>query len=139
MKFQEQVSALTNFHCSLSLGPAVTSFLDDNTFFFLSEQQRNQLDEEDRASNLQKAFELLQKVTSDHGQGVEQEIYAKLQEELQSLKMQQSRACRSCDTDEGISSDSESPTSVQSLIQHLQEKEQRIALLEAQVIRVRRI
>ena len=40
------------------------------------------------------------------------------------------------DTDEGISSDSESPTSLQSLLRQITEKEQRILMLEADVAKV---
>jgi len=41
-----------------------------------------------------------------------------------------------CDTDDGISSDSESPTSVHSLIRQMQEKERHILHLETEVARV---
>lgn len=41
-----------------------------------------------------------------------------------------------CDTDDGISSDSESPTSIHSLIRQMQEKERRILQLEAEVAKV---
>ena len=44
-----------------------------------------------------------------------------------------------CDTDDGISSDSESPTSVHSLMRQMQEKEKCILLLEAQVAKVIRV
>lgn len=41
-----------------------------------------------------------------------------------------------CDTDDGISSDSESPTSIHSLVRQMQEKEKRILQLEAEVEKV---
>jgi hypothetical protein len=41
-----------------------------------------------------------------------------------------------CDTDDGISSDSESPTSIHSLIRQMQEKERQIMRLEADVVKV---
>jgi len=41
-----------------------------------------------------------------------------------------------CDTDDGISSDSESPTSVHSLMRQMQEKERHILHLETEVARV---
>lgn len=44
--------------------------------------------------------------------------------------------CFQCDTDDGISSDSESPTSVHSLIRQMQEKERQILHLETEVARV---
>jgi hypothetical protein len=40
------------------------------------------------------------------------------------------------ETDEGISSDSESPTSLQSLVKQMTEKERRILVLEAEVAKV---
>jgi len=44
--------------------------------------------------------------------------------------------CFQCDTDDGISSDSESPTSVHSLIRQMQDKERHILQLETEVARV---
>ena len=44
---------------------------------------------------------------------------------------------RTSDTDEGISSDSEPAVSVQSLIQTLRKKEQRILQLEVDIVKVR--
>jgi len=41
-----------------------------------------------------------------------------------------------CDTDDGISSDSESPTSVHSLIRQMQDKERHILHLETEVAKV---
>ena len=43
---------------------------------------------------------------------------------------------RSCDADEGISSDTESPTSSQGIPQEPQDKEERILQLEAEVLKV---
>jgi len=40
------------------------------------------------------------------------------------------------ETDEGIASDSESPTSVQSLIRQMHDKEQRVLNLQAEVVKV---
>ena len=41
-----------------------------------------------------------------------------------------------CDTDEGISSDTESPSSAQGLIQQIHEKEQQILQLKSEVLKV---
>ena len=38
--------------------------------------------------------------------------------------------------DEGIASDSESPTSMQSLIRQIHDKEQRVQILQAEVVKV---
>lgn len=40
------------------------------------------------------------------------------------------------ETDEGIASDSESPTSVQSLIRQVHDREQRVLNLQAEVVKV---
>lgn len=88
----------------------------------------------------QKAFCLLQTVSTQSG-GIDQQLRAKLQEEMHvansNNQQQQQQNCRTLDADEGIASDSESPTSLPNLMQLLQQKEQRILMLETQVQNVK--
>jgi hypothetical protein len=75
-----------------------------------------------------------QSVSSDHQFGRQasgdKSDCGKLDEDYHFYKLQQ------CDTDDGISSDSESPTSIHSLIRQMQEKERHIMRLEADIVKV---
>ncbi|ELU17491.1 hypothetical protein CAPTEDRAFT_228360 [Capitella teleta] len=92
--------------------------------------------QDDTVASWQKAFCLLQTVSTQSG-GIDQQLRAKLQEEMHvansNNQQQQQQNCRTLDADEGIASDSESPTSLPNLMQLLQQKEQRILMLETQV------
>lgn len=82
------------------------------------------------SSDLQMALSQLQLIAEkqhDSGGGGDQRLGTKIDDDFHLLRNQQ------CDTDDGISSDSESPTSIHSLIRQMQEKERRILQLEAEV------
>lgn len=82
---------------------------------------------EDRSgSDLQMTLSEFQMMV-DKRDAAEQRIGTKIDEDFHTQRSQQ------CDTDDGISSDSESPTSIHSLVRQMQEKEKRILHLEAEV------
>lgn len=68
-------------------------------------------------------------MSSEKCDGVDERNGRKFDDDFQPFRYQQ------CDTDDGISSDSESPTSVHSLIRQMQDKERHILRLEAEVAR----
>lgn len=96
------------------------------------EQMENRKAEEDKVSELQRALTQLQ-LAVEKREAIEQKLRQKLEEEVQYLRNQQAGMNKIAETDEGISSDSESPTSLQSLLRQITEKEQRILMLEADV------
>lgn len=100
---------------------------------FEEETLRRRLQEQ-RLQEMQEALSQLQLATEQR-EAIGHKLRSKLEEEIRLLKNQQATANKTSDTDEGISSDSESPTSIQSLVQQMQEKEQRVLELESDILK----
>ena len=69
----------------------------------------------------------------------ELQVRTKLEDEIRSLRAHSSGASsisKISDTDEGIASDTESPTNVQCLMRQLQEKDETVLRLEAEAAKV---
>jgi DNA repair exonuclease SbcCD ATPase subunit len=100
----------------------------------LEEEVKRHATKEDHADQLQKIISQLQGA-AEKREAIEKQLRGHLEEEIRSLKGQKSRAIRTMELDEGIASDSESPSNVQSLVRQLHEKEEKILRLEADVTR----
>lgn len=90
------------------------------------QMERHRTDDQG-SSDLQMALSQLQLIAEKQHDSGDQRLGTKIDDDFHLLRNQQ------CDTDDGISSDSESPTSIHSLIRQMQEKERRILQLEAEV------
>ncbi|KAI0210964.1 Angiomotin [Lamellibrachia satsuma] len=105
-----------------------------STFKYEEEMQRCHTQEK-KVDDLQKTL-LKMKLITEKRELVEQRLRSKLEEEVRLLKEQKANRNRvTIEMDEGIASDSESPTSVQSLIRQVHDKEQRVLNLQAEVVK----
>ncbi|KAK2193653.1 hypothetical protein NP493_9g09000 [Ridgeia piscesae] len=115
------------------LSEALTS-ARSSTIKYEEEIRRRHIQEQ-KVDDLQKTL-LQLKLLSEKRELVQQQIQQKLEQEVQQLKEHKANRNRvAMETDEGIASDSESPTSVQSLIRQMHDKEQRVLNLQAEVVK----
>lgn len=100
---------------------------------FDEELQKKKRDDE-TVQHLQQVLIQL-KLAVERKENKELQVRTKLEDEIRSLKAHSSGASsisKISDTDEGIASDTESPTNVQSLIRQLQEKDEAMLRMEAE-------
>ncbi|KAK2141248.1 hypothetical protein LSH36_1134g01001 [Paralvinella palmiformis] len=134
MEFATQKSTMHDQSLHLKLLDSALSSARSDVMKY-EEQMENRKAEEDKVAELQRALTQLQ-LAVEKRESIEQKLRQKLEEEVQYLRNQQAGMNKMTDADEGISSDSESPTSLQSLLRQITEKEQRILMLEADVAKV---
>jgi len=102
----------------------------------LEEEIRRKKDQDNKVESLQKLVSQLQ-LTAEKKDLIEQRLRHKLQEDIKVLQGQQINSVmnKACDADEGIASDTESMTSIQCLMQQLQEKDQKLLNQEADIVK----